>query len=185
MRAERRIDERAERRLQDNDQGTYAQLQVSVVDVMERDVTTIPEDTSLESVTWALLERRLSGAPVVDRAGRLMGFVSMSDIVRERIEQGENLEMISPRGTRRTDRFEEAGMGFFPIPTAATAREVMSEDVVALSASASLHRAILLMGTHGIERLTILGQGRRVVGVLSAKGILRWLASQARHPSAS
>jgi CBS domain-containing protein len=182
VRAERRIDARAGRRFYEIDQEAYSQLQVSVTDVMERDVTTVPEDTSVESVTWALLARGVSGAPVVDLDGRLAGFVSMTDIVREQFEQGETVEALSPREARAGGRAEETGAGFFPTRIArATAREVMSEDVVAVSAGATLHRTVLLMAAHGVERVTVVGEDRRVVGVVSTMGILRWLARQAGH----
>ena len=179
MRAELRIDARPRRPAYDVDQETYAQLQVSVADVMERDVTTIPDDTSVESLTWALLRRGVCGAPVVDREGRLVGFVSMTELVREQFEQGETEETLAPRDGRSGGRFDGAD-GFLPTRLArATAREVMNEDVAALSVDATLHRAVLLMAAHGIERVAVVGAGRHVVGVLSTTGILRWLARTA------
>lgn len=179
MRAELRIDARAPRRAHEVDQETYAQLQVSVADVMERDVTTIPEDTSVESVTWVLLQRGVCGAPVVDRDGRLVGFVSMTDLVREQFEQGDTVETFAPLNARPGGRFEGPGEGFFQTrPALATAREVMTEDVVALSVDATLHRAVFLMAAHGVERLSVVSAERRVLGVLSTTGILRWLARQ-------
>lgn len=179
MRAELRIDARSGRGTYEVDQETYAQLQVSVADVMERDVTTIPEDASVESLTWALLRRGVCGAPVVDRDGKLIGFVSMTEIVREQFEQGETLETLPPGDGRSGGRFDDTD-GFLATRLArATARDVMDEEVVALSVDATLHRAVLMMAAHGLERVAVVSAGRRVVGVLSTKGVLRWLARQA------
>ena len=51
-------------------------------DVMTTKVVTIAEDTEVGAIARILLEQRISGVPVVDEAGRVLGLVSEGDLMR-------------------------------------------------------------------------------------------------------
>jgi len=51
-------------------------------DVMTRSVVTAAEDTSIVDVAKLMIRRRISGVPVVDRDGRLVGIVTEGDLLR-------------------------------------------------------------------------------------------------------
>ncbi len=54
-------------------------------DIMTRDVITVKPDTSVNEFGKLLMEKHISGAPVVDESGRLYGIVTESDLInRER-----------------------------------------------------------------------------------------------------
>jgi CBS domain-containing protein len=57
---------------------------MKVRDVMTTDVTTVEPGTSLKEVAAILAERHISGLPVVDAAGSVVGVVSESDIVAKK-----------------------------------------------------------------------------------------------------
>lgn len=54
----------------------------TVLDIMERDVFTVPQTLPVSELSAELLEHGITGAPVVDEAGIVVGVVSQSDIVR-------------------------------------------------------------------------------------------------------
>ncbi|HET8556558.1 MAG TPA: CBS domain-containing protein, partial [Gaiellaceae bacterium] len=54
---------------------------MNVKDVMTSDVVTVRPDTSLKDVATILTERRISGVPVVDEGGKVVGVVSEGDIL--------------------------------------------------------------------------------------------------------
>src|SRR3712207_362824 len=57
--------------------------ELSTVDeVMTRRVVSVRPDTSVETLAALMLERNISGLPVVDAQGQLMGMVSKTDVVR-------------------------------------------------------------------------------------------------------
>ena len=56
---------------------------MTVRDVMTADVTAVEPDASLKEVAAILVERRISGLPVVDGEGRVLGVVSEGDIVQK------------------------------------------------------------------------------------------------------
>src|SRR5689334_24809801 len=57
--------------------------QAQVRDVMTRDLTTVGADESLTIAIRKLLRRRVSGAPVVDATGALVGVLSEADLDRK------------------------------------------------------------------------------------------------------
>ena len=59
-------------------------------DIMTREVVTVTEDTSVSDLASALLEHRISAAPVVDASGSLLGIVSEGDLMH-RAEAGTGL----------------------------------------------------------------------------------------------
>jgi CBS domain-containing protein len=55
---------------------------------MSRHVITVTADMSVAQLIQLFLDRRISGAPVVDHDGRLIGVVSKTDLVRATYESG-------------------------------------------------------------------------------------------------
>jgi len=140
---------------------------VLVGEVMTRKVYLLRPDLSIESAAWLLLQRALSGAPVVDATDELVGFLSMTDLVRERHEHGDTDEAV-------TDPVLEAGFHSTRI-SRATVGEVMNLNVLALPPECTLTRAAALMAHDGIHRVPIVSRDRRVVGMLSSLDVLAWL----------
>src|SRR5512135_809805 len=58
-------------------------LNAAIRDVMSRDVACVTADVSLDTLEEFLLDHDLSGVPVIDADRRLIGYVAMTDIVRE------------------------------------------------------------------------------------------------------
>jgi predicted transcriptional regulator len=52
-------------------------------DIMTRKLVTLNVAMTLKEAAWALSNARVSGAPVVDAAGRMVGVLSQTDLVRE------------------------------------------------------------------------------------------------------
>ena len=53
-----------------------------VKDHMDRHVATLRPETSILDAVGFLLEKKVTGAPVVDKAGRLVGIVTEKDCLR-------------------------------------------------------------------------------------------------------
>jgi len=54
----------------------------SAADVMTRDVVTVRPDDTLQRAAQLMLDRGVSGLPVVDVQGRVVGVVSETDLIR-------------------------------------------------------------------------------------------------------
>jgi CBS domain-containing protein len=55
---------------------------MNAADVMTRDVVTVSPDDVVQDVAKLLLKHRISGVPVVDKLGKLVGIVSEGDLMR-------------------------------------------------------------------------------------------------------
>jgi CBS domain-containing protein len=129
-------------------------------DVMTRDVMVVRMDTPVKEAAGLLLQYRVSGAPVVDESGNLVGVVSELDFVRP-IE--------SSAGRRRPKRLSSAsGIS----PGISMVAQVMRSPAITIEAGAPLRDAASLMLTHGIKRLPVL-EGNRLVGIVTRADLLR------------
>ena len=60
----------------------YLLTQVKVKDIMTRDPITVPPDYTVEETAQVLLGNKISGAPVVDPAGKVVGIITQTDLFR-------------------------------------------------------------------------------------------------------
>jgi acetoin utilization protein AcuB len=60
----------------------YLLSKIKVKDIMTRDVITVPPDFTVEETAQVLQKNRISGAPVVDANGQLVGTITQTDLFR-------------------------------------------------------------------------------------------------------
>ena len=60
----------------------YLLTKIKVKDIMTRDVITVPPDYTVEETAQVLQKNRISGAPVVDANGQLVGTITQTDLFR-------------------------------------------------------------------------------------------------------
>ncbi len=158
-----------------------------VSEAMDSRALVLPADASAAAAAALMIERGCGGAPVIDDAGRLVGFVSTGDFVRHR----EELDSRRGRGRSaehtRDGRVVRLARGFHIVSSdeATTVDAAMTPFAYALPPNAPIGKAIALMTFEGIHRLPIVDGARRVVGVLSTLDALRWLKRRAEWPGAA
>lgn len=145
---------------------------MKVDDLMTRDVVAVRADTSLKEVARLLAERRVSGAPVVDEEGRVLGVVSEADILaRERGAGRERFDLLAWlsewNGETANDKL-----------AALTAGEAMSTPAVTIRAGESLTKAAAYLVDRGVNRLPVVGDDGRLVGILSRADLVRAFARE-------
>ncbi|MBX6424586.1 MAG: CBS domain-containing protein [Variibacter sp.] len=153
---------------------------MKAADVMVRDVVTIRPDSGVQDAARLLLENRISGLPVVDDEGRLVGIVSEGDLMR-RPEAGTEprhswwLELVTPN---------EALAREFTKTHARKVADVMTRAVITAAPETPLGEIARLLEKHRIKRVPVVQDGR-VVGIVSRANLLQALASFAEAPSAT
>ena len=149
-----------------------AALTTPVSEIMEREVVCVAPDLAVEALTALLLDRSMSGAPVVAAAGAPGGVVSKTDILRSDHDRG-GTEDVPTRAL---------GRGFHACDVArTTVGEIMTPLVLALPEGSSIAQAAALMAFEGIHRVPVVSDGHQVVGLLSSLDVLRWLAQQSGY----
>jgi len=153
-----------------------AALHAPVSAIMETEVAYVPEDMSVDELLIFFLEHGLHGAPVVSEGSVLSGFVSVCDL-QSRTDRGDT-EDTALRVVLGGGGSYLLGRGFHLQQSTRTVADIMTHPVVCLEASAQLTKAAALMAFEGVHRLPIVDSEKRVVGVLSALDLLRWIGRQ-------
>ncbi len=135
-----------------------------VRDVMTTDVVTVTEETPFKEVVRAIERDRISGVPVVDRDGKLVGVVSEVDLLRKDTAVG--------RGTGAALR-RWLGLGRRAGRSGITAADLLSSPAITVGAAASVSEAARLLNRHAIKRLPVVDETGRLVGIVSASDLLR------------
>lgn len=138
----------------------------TVRDVMTVRVATVGPDASLKQVAETLVDHRISGLPVVDGKGRVLGVVSETDIVAKTAEgviiSGLTWLLADVAGGTRRLR-------------ATTAREAMTAPAVTIDPSAPLPDAARVMIDRRVNRLPVVESGR-LAGIVTRFDIVRSFA---------
>lgn len=140
-------------------------------DVMTTPVITVSPETPVADVAALLLERRISGVPVVD-GGRLLGVVSEGDLMR-RVEIGsEERTSWWLRHFGSLDRMADTYVrshGKF-------ARDVMTTRVITVTEDTTVSEIAQLLETKRIKRVPVV-RGDEVVGIVSRANLLHAIAA--------
>ena len=151
---------------------------MNVSDIMTREVLSIAPERSVEDAVRLMLDKHLSGLPVIDSEGKLAGIVTEGDFLR-RGEVGTLrhrprwLEFIVGQGRLALEYTQTHGR---------RVAEIMTWPVVTVAADAPLGSAVDLMERHRIKRLPVV-RDQRVVGIVSRADVMRALAVLTRDDS--
>lgn len=139
-----------------------------VRDVMTRPVVSVRGSTPLKDVARLLVEHEISGVPVVDVGGAVLGVVSEADLLVK--EQGADGIRHRPlarfRGESRESRAQLVKLG------AVSAAEAMTAPAVTIPSSRSIHEAARVMTGRKVNRLPVVDDGR-LVGIVSRADLVR------------
>lgn len=163
-----------ERVLQESPPLGVSRLPADGVTSIVRPVLSIQADATLEELSIFLLEQRVTAAVVLDAQSAILGFVSMTDLVREHMLEGDTREEISSGPDHA-----ELGRGFHVVadPQSTTVRDIMMPFVLMVGASTSIPHAAAVMAARGVHRLIVVAE-HQVVGVIEARDVLRWIAGR-------
>ena len=139
--------------------------------IMTADVLCVHADVSVDALVPLLLSQGISGVPVVDSTGAPLGIVSKTDLVREHYENGGARELREVPGAPG-DGYQESDLG------GSLVGDVMIGMTFALPEDATVSQACALMAYEGVHRVPVVSADGKVVGILSALDVLRWLASE-------
>jgi CBS domain-containing protein len=157
-------------------------IAMNVKDVMTSPVLSVEPDSPILQAIRIMLRRHISGLPVVDKDGRLVGVVTEGDFLR-RAETGTQ---------RRRPRWLEFLVGPGRLADEYTrshgrkVREVMTADPITVTEQTPLDQVVRVMEKHRIKRLPVV-RGQELVGIVSRANLLHALAGVARNstPAAS
>jgi len=138
-------------------------------DIMTKDVATVSPETRVEELCDLFRERKITGAPVVDAQGCLVGIVSKDDVVFRR-RGGDS----GPRQTPDIRSLFSSGFVGFNAghDGPGTVGLIMSRTVISAPEDASVADLCRIMWEKRIHRIPIV-RGAVLVGIISALDICR------------
>ena len=150
--------------------------------IMTRQVITATVDTAIAQAAHTMLSQHISGMPVLDDTGKLVGVVSQGDFMR-RAEIGTQrrrprwLKLLVGPGRTAVDFVRERGR---------KVGEVMNDQPVTVSEDATLEEVTDTMERHDIKRVPVV-RGDKLVGIITRTNLVQAvldLASDVPDPTA-
>lgn len=149
----------------------------TVADAMSRDPILARPEMPLNEAIKILAERRISGLPVVDDAGKLVGVISETDLMWQ--ETGVTPpayimvldSVIYLENPARYERDLHKALG-------QTVGEVMSPTPITITPDKPLKEAARLMHERSIHRLPVLDADDNVIGILTRGDVIRSMAAE-------
>jgi CBS domain-containing protein len=148
----------------------------TVAEVMSHNPIVVRAETPLNEAVQIIAERRISGLPVVDDAGKLVGIISETDLMWQ--ETGvtppayimflDSVIYLQNPATYERDLHKALGQ---------TVREVMSKNPITISPDKTVKEAAQLMHDRNVHRLPVLDSAGQVIGILTRGDIIRAMAA--------
>lgn len=145
---------------------------MKVRDIMSTRVVSIAPDANVLEAVRLMLQNHISGLPVIDRSGALVGVVTEGDFLR-RSETGTE---------RKRPRWLEFLMGprrladEYVHTHARKVEDVMTREPITITEDAALDEVVRIMERRRIKRLPVV-RGTQVIGIVSRANLLHALAS--------
>ncbi|MEM7554467.1 MAG: CBS domain-containing protein [Cyanobacteria bacterium P01_A01_bin.84] len=148
----------------------------TVAEVMTHNPSMVRQGTPLQEAIKILAEKSISGLPVVDDDGTLIGVISETDLMWQ--ETGvtppayimllDSVIYLKNPVTYERDLHKALGQ---------TVGEVMSKNPVTISPDESLKKAAQLMHNRKISRLPVVDEKGQVIGILTRGDIIKTMAA--------
>jgi CBS domain-containing protein len=144
--------------------------------IMTRPVITVTPETSIVEAANIMLQKHVSGLPVIDATGKLVGIVSEGDFIRRseigtQRKRGRWLRFILGPGKSASDFVHEHGRKI---------SEVMTRSPLTIADDTALAEIVELMEKNNVKRLPVI-RADKVVGIVSRANLLQAVASLARE----
>jgi CBS domain-containing protein len=140
--------------------------------IMTRTVISVSPDATILEAANTMLQKHVSGLPVIDAGGKLVGIVSEGDFLRRteigtQRRRGRWLKFILGPGKSASDFVQEHGR---------KVSEVMTKSPLTITEDTALAEIVDLMERNNIKRVPVV-RGEKVVGLVSRANLLQAVAT--------
>lgn len=140
-------------------------------DIMTRDVITVKGDTRVSELADILTKNRISGAPVVDDSGRVIGVVTESDLV----EQSKSLHLPTVFTILDSVIFLEGAKHFekeLKKMTGAKVEDIYTEDPLTVNPDTPIREVATIMAEKKTYTIPVV-EGGKLVGIIGKADVVR------------
>lgn len=148
----------------------------TVAEVMTPTPITVTPEMSLKEAIAILVEHKISGLPVIDREGELVGILSESDLMWQEtgVEPPPYIMILDSiiylQNPGRYEKEIHKALG-------QTVADVMSDKAITIKGNQPVKKAAQLLHDKQIRRLPVLDEEGNVIGIITQGDIIRAMAS--------
>ena len=153
-------------------------------DIMNIDIVSFSPDTSIFVAAEEFAKRKISGAPVVDKKGKIIGVISASDIIRFVDIKMSKLPMIySPGISCLLLMFIQIEKGHIDFKSEmkkvsrTKVKDVMTRHIITITPNASLLEISELIEKEDVNRLPVVNKTGKIVGIVARADVIRGIIS--------
>ena len=150
---------------------------MTVEDIMTRQVITVRPETTIQEAARLMFTNRVSGLPVVDAGGRVVGIISDGDLIRR-----QRRPKVTPWWRLFFQNGEQLAREYRKI-VGITVGDVMTRPALVISPVFGIETAAAILDNRQIRRLPVVRDGR-LVGIVSRGDLVKALAASAQAPPA-
>ncbi|MCF4968414.1 phosphoribulokinase [Nostoc sp. CMAA1605] len=156
-------------------EGVSKSMPQTVADIMSPEPIVVRPATPLQEAIQILAERRISGLPVVDDVGKLIGIISETDLMWQASGMTppayvmflDSVIYLKNPAAYERDLHKALGQ---------TVGEVMSKNPITITADKTLQQAAQIMHDRNVHRLPVIDNTGKVIGILTRGDIVRAMA---------
>jgi len=151
--------------------------ELTAKDIMSRNVITINKDASIEELSELLLKNEISGVPVVDESGTMIGIATEGDVIIK------NTELHFPRYFKLLDGiiYLESFTRFknnLKKHLATKVDEIMTRKVFSANEDTTVADIAEMMVKNRVNRIPIVDENNKPVGIVTRADIVRSIAKK-------
>jgi len=147
---------------------------MKVKEIMTKDVVSVKPDDNAKDTLGLLLKMQISGLPVIDAQGKLIGMFTEKDVLKNILPSyiekvGRFVYEENPKSIKK--KFEDL--------VNLTISQLMRKEVVSVDEDTSLCEIAHLMLTQNVRRIPVLNKEKKVVGIVAREDIIKAYAKEA------
>ncbi|MFA6218078.1 MAG: CBS domain-containing protein [Candidatus Omnitrophota bacterium] len=144
-----------------------------IKDIMTKDLVTVNPQMSVHALAELLVKKNISGAPVVDSSGKLLGIVREEGVIFQdkKVHLPTFINLLVGFLTLGAKQYEEEVKKI----TASSVEDIMETGIITVSVDMTLEDAATTMIEKGVYYLPVL-DGTELVGVITKRDIVRAIA---------
>ena len=144
-------------------------------DIMRTGVPTVPPDLTVEELGRMFIEQNITGLPVLDAGGALVGMVTENDLI------SQNKRLHIPTVLRLFDAIiplESASSFEKEIKKAAgrTVGDICTREIITISEDATIEEIATIMSEQGAHHLPVVDSGGSLVGLIDQHDVIKGIS---------
>ncbi|MDH4123062.1 MAG: CBS domain-containing protein [Thermoplasmata archaeon] len=159
---------------------------MKVAEVMTKAVVVLNPEDAISIASEKMTSMKVSGAPVVNGNGKLVGILSEADILRSMKTSEKSLYLVYPSLSSISVSFREKitereAVEAYKEIEKIKVKDIMTKQVETAKPEDELRSAIKKMVSNGINRLPVVDQENKVIGIVTRGDILRGIAAESNN----